>query len=752
MKILMNKYSRLLCITFLISSTTFAGDGRVGSETPRNSMIPFWGDDSEIFIAGIRCRNFKQLGKGDQCAAENDCLALGEPILRKKIASSNSDRERAGALKDLAILLTNEPSRLGESLLILEEAHTLLKPIDQDASRITLAQMGMVQLRIGENNNCITNHNAESCLFPLRGKAVHSDKTGARSAFDTFMKYLEQDPENEHIRWLLNISAMALGEYPKKVPAKFLIAESLTKSDHPFPEFTDIGGPAGVQRHQRGAGSTLVDDINGDGLLDIIFAPRLDLECIGLVYYENDGKGGFADKSKSSGLGAQVGVTNLILADYNNDGIPDLYLIRGGWQEKFTPRVFNTLMQGLGKGKFKDVTKSVGLRTSWNASVSSNWVDFDRDGWIDLFVCNEGREVELFRNQKGKFSEIAQKAGISSKATCKGSAWGDVNGDGWPDLFITNYGKPNRLYLNQGGKSFKQDHQPLVEAHPTQGFATWFFDVDNDGDQDLFVTANNRDMKPYVRALLGKDFQGDISRLFLSNGGKFSDASKDFGFNLPILGMAANYGDFNGDGWPDIYIGTGSISFGDLVPNHAYLNLEGKKFVDITSSINMGNLQKGHGIAFADMENRGNQDVVANFGGAFRGDKFFPSLYKNPGFQNSWITLRLEGTKSNRSAIGAQIKVRVRKKNGELREIYKQVGPGGSFGSNPLRAEIGLGDAREIIELEVLWPNLEGTRTKIDSVPLNSIYSLKEGEIKLRPLNLPKLRLKRSATKHGAHH
>jgi hypothetical protein len=734
----------LLFLT-LFSISSHAGNARLANEKTTTAAIPFWGNDASIFVSGLSCLKFPDPEAKDRCSAYKGCVDRGQDILRKKIEAEKNPNERIKLLHQLALLFANKPAQFSESIRLIDEAYRLATGNDQALANGLLATRGILELRLGEYANCNENHNADSCLFPLKGGAIHSKKEGALAAMKSFQSFLETEPDNEHIRWLLNIAAMAAGKH-KLVPKQWFLPENIVGGTQKFPRFPDIGGAIGLQKKQTGGGSVLVDDINGDGLLDILLSPRLD--CLGLIYLENDGKGAFTDKSESSGLSSQIGVTNAILADFDNNGTPDLYLMRGGWQERIEPRVYNSLLKNMGDGKFTDITQAAGLRTSWNASVSGNWVDFDQDGWIDLFVCNEGREVELFRNVEGKFQEQAKKLGINSKATCKGSAWGDVNGDHWPDLFIGNYASENKLYLNEAGKKFREDDQPLLKSEPTLVFTSMFFDFENDGDLDLFTVAYNRDTKEYVRFLLNKPFTGEASRLFLNDGkGKFTNA--EVGLPKFTLGMGANYGDFNGDGWLDLYIGTGSISLGDLAPNIALLNNKGKVFSEITSSIGMGNLQKGHGVAFADVENRGRQDVAHILAGTFGGDTYYPSFYKNPGFQTRWLTLRLEGTKSNRSAIGAKIRVRFME-NGRTREVFKQVGPGGSFGSNPLRAEFGLGKASRILEVEIRWPHHESPVSLLKNPPLDSILAVKEGQESFQRVAIKKLSLKRKAHKH--HH
>ena len=169
------------------------------------------------------------------------------------------------------------------------------------------------------------------------------------------------------------------------------------------------------------------------------------------------------------------------------------------------------------------------------------------------------------------------------------------------------------------------------------------------------------------------------------------------------MAMGCNFGALDNDGFLDCYIGTGEPDLRALVPNRMFRNNRGEFFQDVTTSGGFGHLQKGHGVAFGDIDNDGDQDIYAVMGGAYSGDRFQNVLFENPGNDNHWITLRLQGKSSNRFGIGARIRICVVQDN-QRRDIHYRVDTGGSFGSSSLQQEIGLGNADHIDFIEITWP------------------------------------------------
>jgi hypothetical protein len=208
--------------------------------------------------------------------------------------------------------------------------------------------------------------------------------------------------------------------------------------------------------------------------------------------------------------------------------------------------------------------------------------------------------------------------------------------------------------------------------------------------------------------------------------GAFRDVTKETGLDKVFMPMGANFGDVNNDGYPNIYLGTGNPSYASLLPNVLLLNKEGKYFVDVTASSGTGELHKGHGVAFADIDNDGDEDIITSIGGAQPGDNHAFRLFENPGNGNDWISLKLVGVKANRAAIGARIKVTVKNGAEGTRSIYRTVGSGGSFGASPLQQHIGLGKSAQITSIEIVWPGSNRTLQTFANVGKNQFLEIKE--------------------------
>ena len=581
--------------------------------------------------------------------------------------------------------------------------------------------LGTAYLHKAEMENEVYRKPADRCIFPPR-KPVRVPKVeDLEKAILYLTRFLEKKPDTLEVKWLLNLSYMYMGKYPAGVPSKYLIAPSVFASKENVGRFTDVAAAAGLNSFSM-AGGVIVDDFENNGLLDIVTSSYD--QCESLHYFHNNGDGTFTDRAAQAGLSDQLGGLNLIQTDYNNDGCIDIFVLRGGWQAPMR----DSLLRNNCDGTFTDVTQSAGLAEPI-ASQTAVWTDIDNDGFLDLFIGNEQGPSRLYHNKgDGTFEDIAHAAGVDRVAFSKGVVAADYDNDGFMDLYVSNLGGENFLYHNNHDRTFTEVGKQAGVQAPWMSFATWFFDYDNDGFPDLFVTSYYMSPEEILRSQLGLPTNVETLKLYHNEGnGTFRDVTAEVGLDKVFDPMGSNFGDIDNDGFLDFYLGTGTPPYGDILPNVLFHNQGGKKFVDVTASSGTGELHKGHGVAFADLENNGQEDLIAETGGAVPGDRHAIRLFENPGNGNDWITLRLVGVKSNRAAIGARIKVAVENEGLGQRFIYRTVGSGGSFGASPLQQHIGLGKSASMVNLEIWWP-ATNTRQTFSNVGKNEFLEIKEFE------------------------
>ena len=255
--------------------------------------------------------------------------------------------------------------------------------------------------------------------------------------------------------------------------------------------------------------------------------------------------------------------------------------------------------------------------------------------------------------------------------------------------------KGNNSVWNNHDNTFTETARAAGVLGPGRGFATWFFDYDNDGWSDLFATSYFTSVDESVRTYLNLPPNAAGLKLYKNLGdGTFRDVTSEVGLDKVFMPMGANFGDVDNDGFLDIRLGT-EIRRTHHSPCAPSQQGEGKSFVDVTHP-RTGELHKGHGIAFADLDNDGDEEIVAEIGGATPGDSHPLRLFENPGHGNDWINLRLVGVKTNRAAIGARIELTVENEGRGTRAIYRSVGSGGSFGASPWQ-HIGLGRSARLL-------------------------------------------------------
>ncbi len=571
--------------------------------------------------------------------------------------------------------------------------------------------LGVAYLRLGETENCYMRNSPDSCIMPLQDGGIHVDKEPSRQAIKYFSELLpriEEGSTNYYtVRWILNIAYMTVGAYPEEVPLRYLIPPRAFESDERFPQFKNVAHRAGLATSSL-SGGAVAEDFNQDGYLDLLVSTH-DPSVPARLFFNNR-NGTFSERTNEAHLDGIYGGLNMVQADYDNDGDVDVLVLRGAWQGKLG-RHPNSLLRNNGDGTFTDVSFEAGLAEVHYPTQTGSWADYDNDGDLDLYIGNETTNqvtapCQLFVNHgDGTFKDVAGSAGVTNDRFSKSVIWGDFDGDRLMDLHVSNLDKPNRLYHNNGDGTFTDVAPSLGVTGPkNRSFPAWFWDFDNDGVLDIYVSAYSAAFKHIVPAYLNESFEGEFSHLYRGDGrGGFQEVAEERGLARPSAPMGANFGDLDNDGYLDFYLGTGYPDYHELMPNLMYRNRAGESFADVTMAGGFGHLQKGHGVVFADLDKDGDQDVFEETGGALPGDVFYDALYENPGFGNHWIGVELIGVHSNRSAIGARIQVQVTEK-GRSRSIYKHVNSGGTFGANPLAQTIGLGKADKIDFLEVCWP------------------------------------------------
>src|SRR5882724_9474361 len=675
-------------------------------------------------------------------------------IIKRKMEQATGDWERNMLRTEAA----KEMLATGAAREALEEVRKVLPapgqapPLGAPPAAETLAFMALCAYRIGVQENCVSHPTTETCLLPVRGKGVHGRQSGAREAIGYLTTLLESKPDDLRARWLLMVASMAVGEYPGKVPPRYRIPESAFASEYDVNPFDNAALRAGVGVLGH-AGGAITEDFDGDGLLDIMISSMGPEDQLRL--FHNNGDGTFADRTEAAGLKGELGGLNIVQADYDNDGHPDVFVLRGGWM-RTGGRFPNSLLRNNGDGTFDDVTEEAGL-LSFHPTQTGAWGDYDGDGFVDLMVGNESmpddpNPSELYHNNgDGTFSDVSADLGNPDLGYVKGVVWGDYNNDGRQDLYVSVLGHDNYLYRNDGPRRgrgpggedwlFTDVAKEAGTLAPKDSFSTWFFDYDNDGWLDLYVGGYRiTDVGEVAAMHLGLPNKGEMPRLYRNNhDGTFADVTHQVRLDRVALPMGSNFGDLDDDGWPDLYFGTGEPSFWSVIPNQMFRNDEGRSFQDVTTSARVGHLMKGHGVAFGDLDNDGDQDIFEEMGGWYEADIAQSVLYVNPGHGHHWITLRLEGRRSNRSAIGTRIRVRVSTPRGQ-RDIYATAGTGGSFGGNSLQQEIGLGDAVSIEAITITWP-ATGQAQVFHDVPLDGVYTVVEGEARPTPVQVKRFKL-----------
>ncbi|MDX1630481.1 MAG: CRTAC1 family protein [Thermoanaerobaculia bacterium] len=604
---------------------------------------------------------------------------------------------------------------------------------------------GLAWFQLGEDRNCVDRHTPRSCIVPFADEALHRRPDAASAAASEMEKVLAEEPGHVRARWLLNLARLLSDGDLDRVPPEYRLPEDAFHDESGFPTWRDRGSELGISPFDL-SGGALMDDFDGDGDLDLV-SSTWD-PCDSMKAYRNDGRDRFVEVTGAWGLHGQLGGLNLVHGDYDGDGALDIVVLRGAWRGE-EGRIRNSLLRNRlheEPGRFVDVTARAGLAYPAYPSQTAAWADFDDDGDLDLFVGTESPVVsgdpqslsttgparpypypsQLFVNRgDGTFVDRARALGLSDLGFVKGATWGDVDDDGDPDLFASIFGY-NRLLLNEG-RRFVAAEESGVEGAGRQSFATWFFDYDDDGDLDLFVADYGAPLEGVLLSYLEPDRElpeEGHPHLYQNRGdGTFEDVSTEAGLTRPELPMGVGFGDLDQDGRLDFYLGTGLPDLASLVPNVMYRNVDGTRFENVTFSGGFGQLQKGHAVAFGDIDGDGDEDLYQQLGGAYPYDAFGNAFLRNPSPPGSWIVLRLDGGDRAPRGHGARIAVEPESSTTPARRIHRLVGTLGSFSGASYQEEIGLGAMEGPVTVEVDWsPSVPVTR--IRSLENNRYYRI----------------------------
>lgn len=541
------------------------------------------------------------------------------------------------------------------------------------------------------------------------------------------------------------------------VRAEPIFADVTEASGLEFEHFNGMSGEL-YFTEMMGSGAGLLD-YDGDGDLDIYlvqghmlgdkplteatFKPRHPLPLTDRLY-RNDSAAGrlkFVDVTAQSGLNADGYGMGVTVADYDNDGRPDLYVTNFG---------SNQLWRNVGDGRFDDVTAKAGVDDPrW--SVSATWLDYDRDGWLDLYVGNyvdfsltnakpcrsstsardycsplvyEPLVDSLFRNRgDGTFEDVSLEAGIRGDfGGALGVIAADFNGDGWQDIYVANDGVPNQLWINDQHGRFVNDAvlagvSVNMDGSPEASMGVDAADFDGDGDEDLFMTHLAR----------------ETNTLYVNDGnGWFQDRTVAMGLAGPSFastGFGTGWIDYDNDGWLDLLVANGAVTAieeqmlaDEVLPlrqaNQLFHNLGDGRYTDVSASAGPAFLASrvSRGAAFGDLDNDGDADVViSNNAGPAR------VLQNLVGDGNEWLGLRLITADGGRDALGARVELIADPPR------WSRARADGSYASaNDPRILFGLGSAGGKRDVHVVWP--DGSEERFLQLATSRYHTLRQGE------------------------
>jgi hypothetical protein len=536
-------------------------------------------------------------------------------------------------------------------------------------------------------------------------------------------------PGDIRYRWMLRALTMMAGQPEASIPAEFRL--SMPSSGASAFHLQDVTDHAGAGALQLGRGAAW-GDFDNDGREDILVgAERAPFRLL-----RNLGNGKFTDVAEQVGLVDPVGLGCYAaqFIDYDNDGYQDVFLSSNGWGGG--GRLF--LFHNEEGRRFTDVSKAAGLAGSLNA-FGASWSDYDNDGRADLAVATgivdptDGDRLRLFHNEgNGKFREVGQEAGLARKAKWISVCWGDYDGDGRQDLLANSFDAGCFLFHNLGNGRFEDVSERGGVRSSRHAYTAEFFDYDNDGRLDLFVSTYPKgDLKDMIanRVSGGTVAAEQRQLLFRNNGdGTFTDVTEKAGITGWYGAMSSQVGDLDNDGYAEIILGTGNPELDWTEPKPLFHNDGNGRFVDIATAAGLIHFGMLHGIAMADYDDSGNLGMFGSFGGFYWGTRETSRLYRNSGSENNALEVRLVGTRSNRDAIGARVCATV-----GPRRIFNWVNGGNGFGSlNSRTVHIGVGREAKVDLLTIDWPS--GLQQSFRSVRAGQRVEIVEGQDRLRTL------------------
>lgn len=566
------------------------------------------------------------------------------------------------------------------------------------------------------------------------------------------------------VSWQVSAEVSSQGVAVPKRPAK---PQPGVKFDAPPPkvEFQDIAAKAGLTaRHVTGAqfekkyiiettgSGVALFDYDNDGWLDIFLVNGTTLEGFpkgqepANHLYRNNKNGTFTDVTEKANLARSGWGQGACVGDFDNDGYDDLFVTYWGQ---------NALYRNAGKSGFTDVTEKAGLlhkSARWGTGCS--FIDFDKDGDLDLFVANyvdfdigktpakgsnqyclwkgvpvmcgprglpAGRNILYQNNGDGTFTDVSEKSGVAkpSGRYAFTSIVSDYDNDGWPDIYVACDSTPNILYHNEGNGTF-------TDIGFISGTA-----VNEDGQEQagMGVSAADYDLDGFLD-LVKTNFADDTPTLYRNSGdGAFTDVTytAKLGVNTRFLGWGTGFFDFDNDGWKDIYMVNGHV-YPEVEAGSAnspykqerviFWNLRNGTFLDVSSQAGAGiaDRRSSRGSALGDLDNDGSLEIVVN------NMNDTPSLLKNYGAKQNWILIKAVGRKSNRSGVGARVTVVA----AGLKQM-DEVRSGDSYISqNDMRLHFGVGAATKVERVEILWPG--GRKEAFENLKANQIVTLEEGK------------------------